>query len=105
MATCHAHLRRFWSVALLSFLGFLGCSSQRWEHFTVPTPIAAEDTLIIGFHGGRDAWKNEKVGVGRMAERARGLQLPRTHVRSVEDTNRRPAPRLRKAAGDRHKQS
>ena len=86
----------------LSLTGVLACSSQRWEHFTIPTPIAAEDTLIIGFHGGRDAWDNGKVGVGRMASRLRELKLPRTHVQTVENTKRDLALRFVRAAFDRN---
>src|SRR5262245_41566468 len=94
---------RFSDLLPLSLLMVsLGCSSQRWEDFTIPTPIAAEDTLIIGFHGGRDAWDNQKVGVGRMAARLRELKLPRTHVQTVENTKRDLALRFVKAALDRN---
>jgi len=37
------------AIALLLILEPAGCASQRWEHFTFPTPIAAEDTLNISF--------------------------------------------------------
>ena len=94
--------KRFWSIQLLALLGLFGCSSQRWEHFTVPTPIAAEDTLIIGFQGGRDDWNNEKVGVGRMAARLHELKLPGTHIQTVENTKRELALRFVKAALDRN---
>lgn len=102
MPTDMPGFKGFWSLLLLAALGLLACSSQRWEHFTVPTPIAAEDTLIIGFQGGRDDWNNEKVGVGRMAARLRELQLPRTHIQTVENTKRDLALRLVKAALDRN---
>ena len=92
----------FWSLPLLAILGLFGCLSQRWEHFTVPTPIAVGDTLIIGFHGGRDNWNNEKVGVGRMALRLRELNLPGTHIQTVENTKRDLALRFVKAALDRN---
>lgn len=68
----------------------------------MPTPIAAEDTLIIGFQGGRDDWNNEKVGVGQMAIRLRELKLPRTHIQTVENTKRDLALRFVKAAVDRN---
>jgi hypothetical protein len=92
----------FWSLALLAVLGLWGCSSQRWEHFTVPTPVAPKDTLIIGFQGGRDDWNNEKVGVGRMAKRLRDLKLPKTHIQTVENTKRDLALRFVQAALDRN---
>jgi hypothetical protein len=91
-----------WCSLLVCLLGLLGCSSQRWEHFTVRTPLAPEDTLIIGFHGGRDAWDNEKVGVGQMASRLRELKLPSTHVQTVENTRRELALRFVRAAFDRN---
>lgn len=90
----------------ISLLGVLivltGCGSQRWEHFAVPVPLEPEDTLIIGFHGGRDAWNNERVGVGRMAARLRALDLPKTHVQTVENTKRDLALRFVRAALDRN---
>src|SRR5919108_1822679 len=91
-----------WCSSVILLSAFLGCSSQRWEHFTVPTPLVAEDTLIIGFHGGRDAWNNEVVGVGRMAARLRELKLPKTHVQTVENTKRELALRYVCAAFDRN---
>lgn len=90
-----------WSLSFV-LLGLFASSSQRWENFTVPTPIAAEDTLIIGFHGGRDAWDNQKVGVGKMAVRLRELKLPGTHVQTVENTKRDLALRFVKVALDRN---
>jgi hypothetical protein len=93
--------KRFWSLPLL-VLGLMGCSSQRWEHFTVPTPVAAEETLIVGFQGGRDDWNNEKVGVGRMAAKLRELKLPKTHTQTVENTKRDLALRFVRAALDRN---
>jgi hypothetical protein len=83
-------------------IAFTGCGAQRWEHFTVPVPLKAEDTLIIGFHGGRDAWNNGRVGVGRMATRLRALDLPKTHIQTVENTRRDLALRFVRAALDRN---
>lgn len=90
-------------VSLLGMLiALTGCGSQRWEHFIVPVPLEPEDTLVIGFHGGRDAWNNERVGVGRMAARLRTLELPKTHVQTVENTKRDLALRFVRAALDRN---
>lgn len=94
---------RLSSVTLVGVLiALAGCGSQRWEHFTVPVPLEAEHTLIIGFHGGRDAWNNERVGVGRMATRLRALDLPKTHVQTAENTKRDLALRFVRAALDRN---
>jgi hypothetical protein len=83
-------------------IAITGCGAQRWEHFTVPMPLKAEDTLIIGFHGGRDAWNNDRVGVGKMAARLRSLDLPKTHVQTVENTKRELALRFVRSALDRN---
>lgn len=96
----HSPILRSLLVILLT--GNIGCASQRWEHFTVPTPLASDATLIIGFHGGRDTWNNEKVGVGRMAVRLGELKLPKTHVQTVENTKRELALRFVRAALDRN---
>lgn len=94
--------RVVWLVGLGLVLWTLACAGQRWEHFTVPTPVIEGDTLIIGFHGGRDRWNNERVGVGRMAVRLRSMGLPRTHVQTVENTKRDLALRFVQAALDRN---
>jgi hypothetical protein len=90
-------------VTLLgALIAFVGCGAQRWEHFTEAVPLKPEATLIIGFHGGRDAWNNERVGVGRMATRLRALELPMTHIQTVENTRRALALRFVRAALDRN---
>ena len=68
-----------------------GCASsrgQRYVHFSTLTPIAENETLILGFLGGRDSWDNEEVGVGRLASKLRSLGLPGVHVDTVENRKR-----------------
>src|SRR6267142_991608 len=91
-----------WSSPLL-LIGISGFAHQRWEDFTLRTPIAPGETLIIGFQGGRDAWNNQKVGVGRMAAKLRKMTLPKTHVETVENTKRELALRLVREALDRNR--
>lgn len=89
---------RLFAIAML--LALFGCAPQRWEDFTLPTPLAPNHTLIIGFHGGRDRWNNERVGVGRMALRLRSLVPADVHVQTVENTRRDLALRFVRAAVD-----
>lgn len=89
---------QFLVVAML--LGLFGCAPQRWEDFTIPTPLAPSHTLVVGFHGGRDRWDNERVGVGRMAARLRSILPADVHVQTVENTRRDLALRFVRAALD-----
>jgi hypothetical protein len=88
-------------LLLASFASSCALRSQRYRDFTTPTPIPDGDYLIIGFMGGRDSWRNERVGMGRMAGRLRALQRPGVHVVTVENSKRRLALRLVRAAADR----
>ena len=75
-------------------------SGQQYRHFSTPTPIAQGDTLVLGFMGGRDAWNNSAVGVGRIARRLRERDLPGVHVETVENRKRDLALRFVRAALD-----
>ncbi|HWR35953.1 MAG TPA: hypothetical protein VN622_08815 [Clostridia bacterium] len=87
----------------VALFGIAQCRAQRWEDFTAPIPIPRNDTLVLGFHGGRDRWDDERVGVGRMAARLRSLHLPGVHVQTVENTKRHWALRFVRAAFDRNR--
>ena len=41
---------------------------QQFQHFTAPRPLQPGHTLVLGFMGGRDSWRNTEVGVGRTAQ-------------------------------------
>ena len=75
-------------------------SGQQYRHFSTPTPIENDDTLILGFMGGRDSWDNAAVGVGRIARRLRERGLPGVHVETVENRKRDLGVRLVRAALD-----
>lgn len=75
-------------------------SGQRYRHFSTTTPIEQNDTLILGFMGGRDSWNNSKVGVGRIARRLRERGLSGVHVETVENRKRDLARRLVRTALD-----
>ena len=85
-------------IALPLFGGlFASCairSAQSYVHFSTPTPLRDQETLILGFMGGRDSWQNTEVGVGRMAQRMRDHRVPGLHVETVENRKRDLAVRL-----------
>ena len=66
------------------------------------TPVATNETLVLGFMGGRDSWSNENVGVGRLALKLRNSGLPRVHVETAENRRRDIAMRLVRNALDRN---
>lgn len=88
------HQRRssiFASIVLLfAFFDISGCGlrSQRFSDIQTPTPFRRDDTLIIGFMGGRDSWRDENVGVGRLAAKLRSHQLDGVHVETFENLKR-----------------
>ena len=85
-------------IALPLFVGLLAScavrSAQSYAHFSTPTPLRNQETLILGFMGGRDSWHNTEVGVGRMAQRLRDYHLPGVHIETVENRKRDLAVRL-----------
>jgi hypothetical protein len=92
------------SIAYLSGVLLSGAFlfGQQIQDFTVPTPLPPNDVLVIGFMGGRDAWNDERVGVGRMAKRLREMNLKGLHLATVENINRNVARELVRKAFDRN---
>lgn len=88
---------------LLALLGVSGCATrgQRYSDIQTPTPLRGDDTLIIGFMGGRDSWREEVVGVGRLAAKLRKAELNGVHVETVENLKRCLALRFVKNSYDR----
>lgn len=87
----------------LLLLGGRSLSAQKLSDLKTPTPIPANDVLVIGFMGGRDAWNREDVGVGSMARRLREMNLPGVHVETVENVKRDVALEFVKMAFDRNR--
>ncbi|MDE2665176.1 MAG: hypothetical protein OXI69_03400 [Acidobacteriota bacterium] len=73
---------------------------QQFQHFTAPRPLQPGHTLVLGFMGGRDSWRNTEVGVGRTAQWLRRKALPGVHVETVENLKRDLALRLVRACLD-----
>ena len=61
------------TVVLVSVL-VLRLDGQNWEDFRTPTPIGLDDTLVIGFLGGRERWDNDKRSPRRLALQLRSEQ-------------------------------
>ena len=73
---------------------------QQFQHFTAPRPLQPGHTLVLGFMGGRDSWRNTEVGVGRTAQWLRQEAIPGIHVETVENLKRDLALRLVRACLD-----
>ena len=102
-ATQPVHSRLFLILFLIAAATASSCilrSGQQYRHFSTTTPIAQNDTLILGFMGGRDSWNNTVVGVGRIARSLRERGLSGVHVETVENQKRDLAVRLARSALD-----
>jgi hypothetical protein len=72
-------------LSSLAALGFfialqLGCASikgQQYHHFSTPTPIEENQTLILGFLGGRENW-----------DEIDSMNLPDIHIETLENRKR-----------------
>jgi hypothetical protein len=91
-------------VASTAFFAVLGAPfwffSQRASDINVPTPLPDGDILVIAFMGGRDAWHDRNVGVGRMAAALRARSLGNVHIVTIENLKRSLAVDLVKRAFD-----
>ena len=86
-------------TARLSFLVALvfmialqtGCASlrgQQYHHFSTPTPIEENQTLILGFLGGRESWDDSSRGVRQLALKIDAMNFPDVHVETLENRKR-----------------
>jgi hypothetical protein len=102
---------RFWlllslmvtGLALTTMVPACALRGQRYEYFQTRTPLAPEETLVIGFLGGREPWNHPNRGVTRLARklRERNPSLAGVHVETVENMKRGLALRLVREALDR----
>ena len=68
-----------------------GCASirgQQYYHFSTPTPIEENQTLILGFLGGRESWDDSSRGVRQLALKIDAMNLPDVHVETLENRKR-----------------
>lgn len=78
-----------WSVSSCAFR-----SGQRYTDFITATPLPPNDTLVIGFLGGREPWNNEKRSVRQLALKLRSMQMEGVHVETAENQKRALALQL-----------
>jgi hypothetical protein len=68
-----------------------GCASirgQQYHHFSTPTPIEDNHTLILGFLGGRENWNESSRGVRQLAMKIDSMNLPDVHIETLENRKR-----------------
>jgi hypothetical protein len=68
-----------------------GCASirgQQYHHFSIPTPIDENQTLILGFLGGRENWDDSSRGVRQLAMKIDSMNLPDVHIETLENRKR-----------------
>jgi hypothetical protein len=94
------------ALVLFGFLAdaaYVAARGQEYSQLTTPTPIGPQDTLVIGFLGGRDAWDDDRRAVRKLALKLRASQLAGVHVETFENTRRDVALRLVQEALDRNR--
>ena len=77
--------------------------SQAWEDFRTPTPVGRDDTLVIGFLGGRERWDNDERSPRKLALKLRSLRVPGLHVETLANRKRPLAVELIERAFDRNR--
>lgn len=89
----------FWLI--ISASSVVVCA-QRYQDFTIKTPLSDRDVLIIGFMGGRESWDSQTQGVRKMALKLRAMNRPEIHVETVENRKRPLTVELIRKAFDRN---
>jgi hypothetical protein len=106
------HMKRVTpSLGLLATLAFFialqtGCASirgQQYHHFSTPTPIDENQTLILGFLGGRENWDDSSRGVRQLAMKIDAMNIPKVHIETLENRKRDLAMELIHSSFDRNR--
>ena len=74
-----------------------GCASirgQQYYHFSTPTPIEENQTLILGFLGGRENWDDSSRGVRQLAMKIDSMNISDVHIETLENRKRELALEL-----------
>jgi hypothetical protein len=93
-----------WYLAAALLSAVLLCpssSAQQLKDFSTPTPLASGDTLIIGFLGGIEKWKDENRPVNELAVRLRDAGVAGVYVETAEHAHRGEVFKLLRAASAR----
>ena len=79
-------------AAIVFFIALqTGCASirgQQYHHFSIPTPIEENQTLILGFLGGRENWDDSSRGVRQLAMKIESMNLADVHIETLENRKR-----------------
>jgi len=94
-------------LAVLFFLTILqtGCASfrgQQYHHFSTPTPLEDDQTLILGFLGGRESWDDASRGVRQLAKKIDAMNISEVHIETLENRKRDLAMELIHNSFDRN---
>lgn len=68
-----------------------GCSyltEQQHFHLSTPTPLDDDQTLIIGFLGGRQRWDDASRGVRQLAVKLEEMSLPEVEIETFQNRRR-----------------
>lgn len=90
-----------WMRLFLCLLASLALFGQRQDQLATKTPLAAGDTLVVGFLGGWERWDDEHRSVRKLALRLR--QTPGVHAESIANHRFRTAEKLIRRALDTNK--
>jgi len=68
-----------------------GCAyltEQQHFHLTTPTPLNDDQTLVIGFLGGRQRWDDDSRGVRQLAVKLDEMSLPDVEIETFQNRRR-----------------
>jgi len=68
-----------------------GCASlrsQQYYHLSTSTPLEDNQTIILGFLGGRENWDDATRGVRQLAMKIDSMNLPDVHIETFENRKR-----------------
>jgi hypothetical protein len=96
-----------WLAALLIVVALqTGCASirgQQYHHFSTPTPLEDNQTLILGFLGGRESWDDASRGVRQLAKKIDAMNISQVHIETLENRKRDLAMELIHSSFDRNR--
>ena len=68
-----------------------GCAyltEQQHFHLSTPTPLSDDQTLIIGFLGGRQRWDDDSRGVKQLADKLDEMRMPEVEIETFQNRRR-----------------
>ena len=78
------------TVAVVLYLQ-TGCAyltEQQHFHLTTPTPLNDDQTMVIGFLGGRQLWDDDSRGVRQLAVKLDEMSLPKVEIETFQNRRR-----------------